>query len=68
MGGDEIVVLKATLQFKIYPQTIYKTKWRRQMKKNQIKEESYLYYTTIIKYAFCFLIFYFSSDKLAKHT
>ena len=29
-----------------------------QMKKNGMKEESYLYYTTIIKYAFCVLIFY----------
>ena len=33
------------------------------------KEESYLHYTTIVKYVFCLLIFfYFSSDKLAEHT
>ena len=38
----------------------------RQMKKNEIQQQSYLNYTTIIKYAVCFLIFYFSSDKLAK--
>ena len=31
----------------------------RQTKKNDIKEESYLNYTTIIKYAFFFLIFHF---------
>ena len=37
-----------------------------QTKKNERKEESYLKYTIIIKYAFCFLIF-FSLDKLAKH-
>ena len=34
--------------------------------KNKIKAESYLNYTTIINCAFYFLIFYFSSDKLAK--
>ena len=39
---------------------------KRLKKKNERKEESYLNYTTIIKYAFCF-IFFFSSDKLAKH-
>ena len=38
----------------------------RQMKKDEIKEESYLNYATIIKYTFCFLVFYFSLDKLAK--
>ena len=38
-----------------------------QMKKNEIKKEIYLSYTTIIKYTFYFLI-YFSSDKLAKCT
>ena len=36
--------------------------------KNEIKAESYLNYTTIINYAFYFLICYFSSDKLAKCT
>ena len=39
-----------------------------QTKKNERKEESYLKYTTIIKYAFCFLFFFFSLDKLAKHS
>ena len=39
-----------------------------QTKKNKIKEESYLNFTTIIKYAFCLLTFYFSSGKLNKHT
>ena len=34
---------------------------------NEIKGESYLNYTTIIKNAFCFLVAYFSSDKLTKH-
>ena len=38
---------------------------KRLKKKNERKEESYLNYTTIIKYAFCFI--FFSSDKLAKH-
>ena len=38
----------------------------RQTKKNEIKEESYSNYETIIKYAFCFLFLNFSSDKLAK--
>ena len=36
----------------------------RQMKKIEIREESYLKYTTIIKYAFCFRIFlFFISSK-----
>ena len=30
----------------------------RQTKKNEIKEKSYLYYINVIKYAFCFLIFF----------
>ena len=45
---------------------------QRQTKNNEIKEEIYLNYTTIIKYAFVSLFFNFSSDfssdKLAKHT
>ena len=40
----------------------------RQMNNNKKKEESYFNYTTIIKYDFCFLIFYFSSDKFAEYT
>ena len=30
----------------------------RQTKKNEVKEKSYLYYINVIKYAFCFLIFF----------
>ena len=36
--------------------------------KDEIKEESHLNYTTVIKYAFCSASGYFSSDKLAKLT
>lgn len=40
----------------------------KQTKKNEIKEASYVNYTSKIKYAFCFLSIWFSSDKLAKYT
>ena len=39
----------------------------RQTKKNEIKEERYLNYATILKYGFCFLIFYFPTD-IAKYS
>ena len=55
-GGDKIIVSKRTLHSKKYSQRINK---QRQTIKNEIKEKSYLDYTTIIKYAFCFLTFLF---------
>ena len=36
--------------------------------RKKIKEESHLNCTTVTKYAFCFLVCFFSSDKLAKRT
>ena len=43
-----------TLQFEYVPKN--KQNKIRQTKNNELKEKSYLNYTAIIKYAFCFLI------------
>ena len=51
-GGDAyIITSKGTVHF---PKT--KQNNLRQMKKDEMKEESHLNYATIIKYAFCFLV------------
>ena len=54
MACANMIVQKRNLPFK-YVSKEYKTKLR-QMKKDEIKEESYLNYTTVMKYAFCFLV------------
>ena len=40
----------------------------RQTKKDEIKKESDLNYTTVMRYGFCFLVYLLLSDKHAKHT
>ena len=42
-------------------------KLRQTKKKREIKKESHLNYTIVIKYAFCSFC-YFSSNKIAQHT
>ena len=50
-GGAYIITSKGTVHF---PKT--KQNNLRQMKKDEMKEESHLNYAAIIKYAFCFLV------------
>ena len=65
MWGDYAIVLKGA------PKN--KQNKLNQTKKDEIKEEIYLNYSTIVKYGFCFLVCLFFnrswrwSDKLAKH-
>ena len=53
-GGDAYISMKINSHFKY----IFKTQTKQtQTKKDEITEESHLSYTTIIIYAFCFLVF-----------
>ena len=62
---DQIIISKGPFFLNMFPKNKQYYKLR-QTKKNEIKEEIYLNYTTII-YAYFFLLL-FLSDKLAEHT
>ena len=63
-------VLKSQYQKELFSLNVFpknKQNKLRQIKEDEMKQENLLNYTTIIKYAFCFLFRYFSPNKLAKH-
>ena len=63
-------VLKSSYQKQLFTVNMFpknKQNKLRQTKKDEIKEESHLNYTTKLKHAFCFMVCLLSY-KLAKHT